>query len=101
MLDEWGYPRGDPVERLNIRSGGDLRLVDDFEISRRVGPVARKAFVSDGPAGVVSVRRSGFRRVATMAEVRMVGLCRITVLVIRCLRRLAANGAPLLLVNAL
>jgi len=34
MLDEWGYPRGDPVERLIIRSGGDLRLVDDFEISR-------------------------------------------------------------------
>jgi hypothetical protein len=32
--DEWGYPWGDPVERLIIRSGGDLRLVDDFEISR-------------------------------------------------------------------
>jgi hypothetical protein len=34
MLDEWGCPRGDPVERLIIRSGGDLRLVDDFGISR-------------------------------------------------------------------
>lgn len=34
MLDEWGCPRGDPVERLVIRSGGDLRLVDDFGISR-------------------------------------------------------------------
>ena len=34
MLDEWGYPQGDPVERLIIRSAGELRLIDDFEISR-------------------------------------------------------------------
>lgn len=35
LLDEWGFPRGDPVERLVVRwSGGNVRLIDDYEISR-------------------------------------------------------------------
>lgn len=35
LLDEWGSPRGDPVERLVVRwSGSNTRLIDDYEISR-------------------------------------------------------------------
>ena len=35
LLDEWGYPRGDPVERLVVRWGGHKgRPIDDYSISR-------------------------------------------------------------------
>lgn len=35
LLDEWGHPRGDPIERLVVRwAGGNARAIDDYAISR-------------------------------------------------------------------
>lgn len=35
LLDEWGYPRGNPVERLIVRwARGSARPIDDYAISR-------------------------------------------------------------------